>query len=217
MPGVSPGSSEEVLVGGVWDRLANLGNAAGAALGNVLGGTTAMVTGVNITTTDISPPTWSPHGAFSWHIGFTTSGTSGWIVQRITNTYSGSDSKGNKITNARVGATPKYYEAWKVNGVGGISPSIGSTNDIWGRPDLSRRPPISDAKTKGRWSMTGEVYFTTTDPATSGLTKGGVPDAGILLSGTTQPADLGVARLHRYANGTWDSTGTTPVHKGSNR
>lgn len=217
VPGATAAPDQEKVVGGVFDTLANIGNAAGAALGNLAGGAAAMLTGVNINTTDTSAPVWSPHGAFSWHIGFTTTGKDGWIVQRVTNSYKGTDSKGGKITCARVGATPKYYEAWKVDGSSKVSPSVGATNDMWMRPSLATRPPISDSKTKGRWSMVGEVYFTKTDPAKSGLTKGGVPDAGILLSGTTQPADLGIARLHRYANGTWDSTVTPPTHTGSNR
>ena len=63
--------------------------------------------------------------------------------------------------------------------------------------------------------MTGGVHFTTTNPATMGFTTTAVPEAGGLLATTSAPTGLGVARLHRYAQGTWDSTGATPTHTGS--
>jgi hypothetical protein len=216
-PGISPDDSHNYRLGGAVGGMADTGNAVGAALGNVLGGAAAMLTGIDISTNDTSPAAWFPHGAFRWHIGFSTTGTNGWIVQKVTNTYGGEDSIGGAINNATVGVTPRYYEAWEVDAAGTVSPSAGATNDMFERPDLSTDPAFMDPNTKGRFSMVGEVYFTTTDPATSGLAPNGIPDAGILLAGLTEPADLGVARLHRYANGTWDSTVAPPTHSGSNR
>jgi hypothetical protein len=57
--------------------------------------------------------------------------------------------------------------------------------------------------------------WTNEDPAKSGLTKGGVRAAGILLSGTTAPKGLGASLQTRFAGGVWDSTGSTPTHTGT--
>ena len=170
---------------------------------------------VKITTSNTLPAEWLPHGAFRWHVGFSTTGSNGWIVQRVTNTYDGVDSIGGDISNATVRVTPLYYEAWKVDGESVVSPGDGATNDMFERPDLSTDVNFMDPATSGSFSMAGKVYWTATNPAESGLTEGGVPDAGILLAGTSEPADLGVARLSRLAEGTWDSTVDPPTHTGS--
>jgi len=175
----------------------------------------AKTADIKITANNTVPPAWFPHGAFRWHVGFATTGKNGWIVQRVTNTYAGEDSIGGAINNTTVGVTPRYYEAWKVDGGGAVSPSNGSTNDMFERPDLSTDPSFMDPSTKGSFSMSGEVYWTTTDPATSGLAEEGVPDAGILLAGLNKPADLGTSRLSRFAEGSWDSTADPPTHSGS--
>ena len=41
-------------------------------------------------------------------------------MQRIVNTYSGTDSSGAAIDHASVGVVPSYYEAWEVDASGGI-------------------------------------------------------------------------------------------------
>ena len=130
-------------------------------------------------------------------------------MQEIDNTYRAENATGAPLGGPK--PTPQYWEAWAVNAASVVSPSVGATNDMWLRPN---RGP----NTQGHWSMRGKVYFTTTDPATQGFAAGNVADAGpILLSSTSAPAGLGIARLHRYAQGTWDSTGTTPTHTGSAR
>lgn len=217
-PGASPDKPD--LIGGIGDTLRDVGDVTVTAFGNVVGAAAALITGIDIDTVDTQGPAWGPHGDFNWNVGFQVTGRNqqaGWIVQKITNTYRGEDSNGAAIDNARVGATPSYYEAWAVDNAGVVTPAAGATNDMFQRPDLSVWPAINDNATKGRWSMRAKVYFTTTDPTANGLAPGNVPDAGILPSSVNEPPDLGVARLARFANGTWDSTRLLPTHSGSNR
>lgn len=207
-PGVDAEHNQQMIGGGrtFGEALGDAGRVVGTALGNVVGGAAAALTGINITSTTTAAATWSPHGQFAWQVGFATTGTSGWLVQEVVNTYRAQDATGGALGAPT--PTPQYWEAWAVDAASVVSPSVGGTNDFWLRPSRG-------ASTQGHWSMRGKVYFTTTDPATQGFAPGGVPDAGILLSTTAAPAGLGVARLHRYAQGTWDSTGAAPTHTGS--
>ena len=211
------------LIGGVLNTLRDIGDVVSTGLGNAVGGVAALFSGIDINTADTSPAAWSPHGQFEWHITWNMSGrnagptTNGWLVQKVENTYTGQDSTGRAIDNARVGATPSYYEAWPV--VAGVvqQPWGGTSDDTWGRPNLSVWPSVADARTKGRWSMLSKAYFTTTDPTAHSLAPHNVADAVDLPSSVAAPPDLGVARLHRYAHGTWDSTVAPPTHTGGKR
>ena len=163
-------------------------------------------TATTISSTTNSGPTWNANGAFDWRVGFGTTGRTGWIVQEIINTFTGKTATGGDIAS---GITPHYWEAWAVDGSGTITPAVGPNNDYWIRSNRG-------ASTKGEWSMTGKVFFTTTDPATQGFTAGGVKNAGILLSTTSQPSGLGSVLLNRQANGKWDSIASPAVaHAGS--
>jgi len=212
--GLAPGENENNpgLIGGV----------ISTTMSNVVSGVAAQLTGIGISTADTHAATWNPHGAFNWRITWNMTGknvgatTNGWLVQNVNNTYTGVDSTGAAITTARVGATPSYYEAWPVVAGAVQQPWGGVSDDTWGRPDLSVWPTVADAGTKGRWSMTSKVYFTTTDPTAHGLARRNVADAGDLPSAVAAPPDLGVIRLQRYANGNWDSTGPVPTHSGAN-
>lgn len=206
-PSARPGDQQEV--GGIGNMLSDAADVVGTAVGNAVGSTAAALTGIGVSQTDTLAASWSPHGQFAWDVGFSVSGgTAGWIVQEIKNTFGMTDASGTAVAIGGTGVVPLYYEAWAVDAAGAVSPSAGATNDMW------RRPGRGD-NTKGHWSMQGKVYFTTTDPATKGLTPGGVSNAGILLSSTGSPGGLGTARLHRYAHGTWDSTTATKTHTGS--
>jgi hypothetical protein len=210
--GLDPDATPEKknkLVGGVrtfGEGVGDVFRPVGSALGNAVGSVAGAVAGASVSTTANSGPTWNDHGHFDWRVGFTTSGKNGWLVQEVVNDYRGEDSAGKAFTTGI--PTPRYWEAWAVDGAGAVTPNVGPNNDYWIRPSRG-------TGSKGHWSMTGSVYFTTTDPATQGFTSGGVRDAGILLSSAAEPKGLGVARLHRYAQGTWDSTGATPTHTGS--
>ena len=207
-PGASTEDSPRAALGGA-------GAISAVARGNTVSREGDEPVDVKINTNDTSPPQWFPHGAFRWHVGFATTGTNGWIVQKVTNTYNGVDSIGGAITNATVGVTPDYYEAWKVDANSAVSPSAGATNDMFERPDLSVDPAFMDPATKGSFSMTGKVYWTATNPTESGMAAQTVPDAGILLSSIGAPADIGVSLLSRLAEGNWDSTVNPPTHEGN--
>lgn len=213
MGGKKPGGqyAEGEVIGGrtAGEFLGDIGRPISTGFGNIIGGIAGAVTGVSINSSDMTGPTWNDHGHFDWGAMFTTTGKSGWIVQEITNTYRAEDATGNDVTPAH---TPHYWEAWSVDDNSVIDPTF---VDARGCDDWIR-PPAGD-DTQGHWSMRGHVHFTTTDPTASGMASGTVPDAGGLLSSTTAPDDLGIARLHRYAQGTWDSTGDTPTHSGSAR
>jgi hypothetical protein len=153
-------------------------------------------------TSDLAAASWQNYGGFKWWISWTTDGTSGWIVQKIENTYSGSLADGTAITTASVGVEPTYYEAWEVAANGSITGSLGRT----GNRDRWERPPQPNGS-QGNWGMTGTVYWTSQDPARSGFTSGGVANAGTLLSKKAAPAALSAPLLTRHAYGAWASTG----------
>ena len=206
VPGLPEEEEPQELVGGVGEAVGDIARPVGTALGNLVGSVAGALTGVSISSTSNSGPTWKSHGGFDWRVGFATTATSGWIVQEINNSLTGTGAGGGALGGPK--PTPQYWEAWEVDAASAITPAVGPNNDYWIRPGRG-------AGSKGHWSMTGHVYFTTTDPKTQGFTPGGVKDAGILLSTTTAPSGLGLARLHRYAQGSWDSTGATPTHTGS--
>ena len=205
--GLKSSVGENDVLGGrtVGEFIGDVARPVGTAVGNVVGSVVGAATGVNISSTTNSGPVWNNHGHFDWRVGFNTTGRNGWIVQEIINGYRAEDTSGNDVTPAY---TPHYWEAWAVDGSGNVTPKVGSDNDYWIRPSRGNN-------TEGHWSMRAKVYFTSTNPTTQGFTPGGVSDAGILLSTTSAPSGLGIARFHRYAQGTWDSTTSTPTHTGS--
>lgn len=165
----------------------------------------------DVTSTTNTGPTWGNHGHFDWRVGFNAVGRpsmAGWIVQKVVNRYSGLQNGAGGAVAPPAGLTPQYWEAWAVSAAGNVTPAIAGDNDYWIRPSMG-------ANTKGSWSMSASVHFTTTNPATQGFAPAGVAAAGMLLSTTNRPSGLGVAHLHRRAEGTWDSTGAAPTHTGS--
>jgi hypothetical protein len=157
-----------------------------------------------ISMTDIRNPTWDLHGGFDWGVIFATTGTSGWIVQKVKSEYWGL--RGSGIMAPRI--TPEYWEAWTVSETSTITPLNSGTHDDW------RRDAFWPG-TQGNWSMRGTLYFTTTNPATMGFRLHGAMEAGDLLSTDQQPPQgFGASLLERSAGGTWDSMGATPTHIG---
>lgn len=155
----------------------------------------------SISTSNLSAPDWADFGEFKWWVKWITDGKSGWIVQHLTNTYSGSLADGSSLTDQKLGLEPSYYEAWEVAADGTITGSLGGTfnRDRWERPHLEG--------STGSWSMVSTVHWTPTDPQKSGFASGSVPAAGSLLSSKTAPADLSASLFNRGAYGAWDSTG----------
>jgi hypothetical protein len=200
--GDQPEDTPGFALGGTPDAgVADAGPAADA--GTTPDAGTASTPATSITTSDLSAADWQNNGFFKWWIKWVTDGKSGWIVQKIENTYSGTRADGTAITNASVGVTPTYYEAWEVASNGTITGSLGLTGnrDRWERPALG---PLGSTLT---FSMKGTVYWTATDPATSGFTSGGVTNAGSLLSSTSAPTGIGSPLLVRSAAGMYGSDG----------
>lgn len=210
--GLKSGVREDEIIRGrtFGESVGDVARPVGTAVGNVVGSVAGALTGINISTTTNSGPTWSNHGAFLWHVGFNTTGRNGWLVQDIVNTaWRAKDAAGNAIANP---FTSHYLEAWAVDGSGNVTPSVGADNDYWDQGSFQ----ASLGAVEGHWATRGKVYFTMTDPATQGFTtNNSATNAGNLLSSTSAPSGLGIARLHRYAQGTWDSTGAAPTHSGS--
>lgn len=163
---------------------------------------------VTISSTTNAGPTFGPQGAAMWHVAFTTTGRTGWIVQKIDNTVTGTDASGAPITPASIGLAPHYYEAWSVDAAGAVTPMVGGDNDHWDQGPMG-------ASTKGTWSTTGELYWLAGAARPRGMSPGAVPNAGMLVSSYAAPPGLGSSLLHRFARATWDATVTPPVDTGA--
>lgn len=163
---------------------------------------------VTIASTTNAGPTFGPKGAAMWHVAFSTTGRTGWIVQKIDNTVTGTDAAGAAITPASIGLAPHYYEAWSVDAGGAVTPIVGGDNDHWDQGSMGDR-------TKGNWSTTGDLYWVSGAARPGGMAPRAVPNAGMLVSSYSAPPGLGPALLHRYARGTWDATVTPPVDTGT--
>jgi hypothetical protein len=211
LKGGPPGEREAVRGGGD-----SAGPAAGPAAPDAGAATPAApaapapapTPAVTITSTTNAGPTFGPNGAAMWHVAFTTTGRTGWIVQKIDNTVTGTDAAGSPMTPASIGLAPHYYEAWSVDAAGAVTPSVGGDNDHWDQGSMGDR-------TKGSWSTTGDLYWVAGAARPGGMAARAVPNAGMLVSSYTAPPGLGSALLHRYARATWDATVTPPVDTGT--
>jgi hypothetical protein len=143
-----------------------------------------------------------------WHVAFATTGRTGWIVQKIHNTVTGTDAHGTAMTPASIGLAPDYYEAWSVDGAGAVTPSVGGDNDHWDQGSMGDR-------TKGSWSTTGDLHWVAGAARPAGMAARAVPNAGMLVSSFAAPPGLGSVLLHRSARATWDATVTPPVDHGT--
>jgi|GEM_PF-1196961 len=167
-------------------------------------GTAVPAPSPNVTITEnvTDGPHHNPAGEFLWQIGWNTTGRDGFIVQEINNVYNAQNCNGS--ANNQVVQTPRYWEAWRVNAAGQVTPNLGAVNDIWSR---LRRPGL-----KGNWSMNANVFFINNLEPAANFTAGGVRDAGDLQATTTQPGNLGTSLLTRHAGGVWDNCGANNTH-----
>ena len=215
--GLKAGAAEDEIVMGrtVGEFAGDVARPVGTAASNVFGAAVGALTGISISSSDTLAATWTPNFRFDWHVGFTTTGRSGWIVQEISNdTWRAQDAAGTAIGSPLV---PHFFEAWDVDAAGSVTPNIGATNDIWQFPDMTALPAPFSSAVEGHWGSTASLFFTTVDPATQGfIRRNPATPSGDLLSSLTAPAalGLGIARLHRFAQGTWDSTGAVSTHDG---
>jgi hypothetical protein len=209
--GLKPDVRDDEIIRGrtTGEIIGDVARPVGTALGNVVTSAAGLLTGISISTTTKKGPTWNNHGAFVWHVGFNTTGRSGWIVQDMVNTWRAKDAAGNAVASP---LTPHYLEAWAVDSTGKVTPTIGADNDYWDNPNLK----TTYRAVEGHLATRGRLFFTKTNPATQGFIRNNpATNAAGLLSSTTTPAGLGFVRLFRFAQSTWDSTGSVPIHFGS--
>jgi len=160
-----------------------------------------------VTTVDVVPRTYEVCAPglpfeFDWQVAFRTTLRNGFIIQRIDNAFNGQMCDGTPYT----GWTPirRYWEAWRVDGAGNVTPMIGGVNDMFTRPLL----PGSS----GTWEMRGTIYTTKTLPAS--FVAGSVADAGILRATRTDPGDdfLGYVVARRRVGGNWGCCAAPATH-----
>ncbi|HTQ12500.1 MAG TPA: hypothetical protein VMH86_01390 [Rhizomicrobium sp.] len=171
-----------------------------------IGAGIAGLFGVDIKAEDTNGPAWDPHGEFRWDVNFSTDGKNGWLVQKNELSYRVQDARGADLPFSY---PPVYFEAWPVDANSRVLPHPG---DTWARPNMDK---LLKTQTQGHWSTRSRVYFTRSDPAKQGFRPGAVKEAGgHLLSSTSEPKDLGIPKLHRYAQGLWDLSGKHEGTKG---
>lgn len=175
------------------------------ALSNLGAGIVGLF-GVDIKAEDTNGPAWDDHGEFRWDVDFRTDGKSGWLIQENKLSYRIQDAKGQPLAFSY---PPVYFEAWQVDANSRVLPHPG---DTWARPNMDK---VLKTQTQGHWATRSRVFFTKTDPAKQGFRPGAVTEAGPHLpSSTAEPKDLGIAHLHRYAQGNWDLSGHHEGRKG---
>ncbi|MGK6352093.1 eCIS core domain-containing protein [Parapedobacter sp. DT-150] len=160
-----------------------------------------------VTTVDVVPRTYEVCAPglpfeFNWQVAFRTTLRNGFIIQRIDNAFNGQMCDGTAYT----GWMPirRYWEAWRVDGLGNVRPMISGVNDMFTRPLL----PGS----MGTWEMRGTIYTTKTLPAA--FVAGSVADAGILRATLADPGDdfLGYVAARRRVGGRWGCCAPPAVH-----
>ena len=199
---------EKEVVRGVGDVISDVVDVVGAGVGNVIGGVAGLLTGISISSKTLTGPTFGPQGAAEWHVAFSTTGRTGWIVQEINNTVNGTDTTGTAMTTTSLGLAPHYYEAWSVDAAGAVTPKIAGANDYWDQGGMG-------AGSKGHWSTTAALHWVPSAATPTGMSAGAVHNAGMLVSSVAAPPGLGVARLHRYSHANWDTTTVPPLDTGS--
>lgn len=160
-----------------------------------------------ITATTTAGPTFGPRGASMWHIRWSTTGRTGWIVQRVNNTASGTHADGRPVTTTTMGILPEYYEAWSVDGSGAITPHVSGEHDYWDGPPF-------ETGSRGTWTTAATVHWIAGATRPSGMSPGQVANAGILVSSIGAPSGLSSSVLSRNCTVRWDDTSTPKVDEG---
>jgi len=163
-----------------------------------------------VDTVDVSPRAYNTCAPglpfeFDWRVAFRTTMRNGFIIQKIENTFNATMCNGSPYT----GWTPirTYWEAWRVDGVGNVTPMIAGVNDIFTRP---LRPG-----SRGNWVMRGTLYTTRTLP--SSFVAGAIQEAGILPATLSNPGNdfLGYVANRRRVGGTWNCCTANSTHTAS--
>mgnify|MGYP000851053013 FL=1 len=160
-----------------------------------------------VDTVDVIPQTYNTCSPglpfeFNWQVGFRTTLRNGFIIQRIDNTFNATMCGGGAYVGWQ--PIPRYWEAWRVDGNGNVTPAIGGVNDMFTRPLLPN--------SSGTWRMVGTLYTTRTLPAS--FVASSVADAGILRATLTNPGSdfLGYVSNTRRVGGTWNCCAAPPTH-----
>ena len=161
-----------------------------------------------------TPPTFNPCSqrvAFEWVVELVPGGLlrSGWFVQHIENTYESFDATGAPLHTDASGqdfrpAMPEYWEAWKIIGAGGLSPT---SKDTWQRGFAPG--------TRGNWSMKGRIYYVEDADFPSSFAHGNVHDARGLMSTTVKPGRKVLGRQlgsPREIAGEWNCCDPDPTN-----
>jgi len=157
---------------------------------------------------DVTAPTYrmdAPGTAwhFQWDVAFRTSLRNGWIIQQVDNEFVPAMCDATAYRGRR--PTARYWEAWRVNAAGGVTPQVRGINDMWLR-GFARR-------SSGRWTMRGRFFTVLRLPASFAV--GGVADAGpILRSTAANPGGdvLGLEAGSRRIGGDCDFCPPTNTH-----
>jgi hypothetical protein len=172
--------------------------------------------------TTVSGPDFNASGVdpfFSWSVDFQTSLQTGYLVQKIVNSWVAQNCDGTPFNGRE--PTPTYWERWYFqNGVNQTpKDSVSGANDRWER-GLCEQGTWADPcapyrqATSGVWAMTGELYvYPSTDLDGFSSTRSGRADAGVLEYSLTEPKeDLGRAFAKRTIAGRWDFCGGNNIH-----
>lgn len=163
-------------------------------------------TALTVTTIDRTPKQFGRCGGFTWGIDWETNARNGYLVQEIIRT--------TEMTECPGPAPPveprlRYWEAWRVQQDGGIHGTSGPDDD-WRNQHSSPDPLDGNPGTRGRWRITGTVYFVNQlDPA-AGFQVNKVPEAGSLWATQTQPGNLTTPLLVRTEADAWNCCAATP-------
>lgn len=153
-----------------------------------------------IATTTTTPAVYGHCRNFNTVVAWDTDVRNGFIVQECIRTNAITQCGGG---NVPMPGTPHYYEAWAVDGTGGVSDGNADTWFNAPRPNTS-----------GNWTFDSNVFAVHELKPEWGFTRGGVSNAGGLLSTATGPShdDLIQPSLTRHFGGTWDCCDGKDTH-----
>ena len=171
----------------------------------------------------VSGPTFNPQGVdpfFRWAADFETSLVTGYLVQKIENSWVAQNCDGTAFTGRE--PTASYWERWYFYAGQNRVPKdkLSNADDRWERGLCGQStfadpcPPYTQA-TSGVWAMSAELYvFPGTDLPGFSSTHTGRLDAGDLEYSLTAPTvDLGRPMATRTIAGRWDFCPPNNIHQ----
>jgi hypothetical protein len=168
---------------------------------------------ISVSEVERSPKRFGACGAFSWGVDWQTNARNGYLVQEIVRELEITLCGAQVMPPENLG-TSHYWEAWRVQEDGGVHGAKHS-DDIWLNATSDPEEPKLDPSlasvfkegysgTKGRWEITGRVFFVNQLDPGAGFKSGTVASAGSLWATETQPTNLGKELLFRHAGDSWN-------------